>query len=81
MIDINALVKSNDQKSAINKAIPRPTIITINVRGIQGIHQHAKRSQLLGLLPLNLLLLPPDNPTKPFLLEVERHAMTTSNKR
>ena len=30
---INALVKSNDQKSAINKAIPRPTIITINVRG------------------------------------------------
>ena len=54
MIDINALVKSNDQKSAINKAIPRPTIITINVRGI---HQHLNRSQLLGLLPLNLLLL------------------------
>ena len=34
MVGINALVKSNDQKSAINKAIPRPTIVTINVRGI-----------------------------------------------
>ena len=40
MIGINALVKSNDQKSAINKAILRPTIITI-VRGIQGMYSPA----------------------------------------
>ena len=33
LIGINALVKSNDQKSAVNKAVPRPTIVTINVRG------------------------------------------------
>jgi len=31
---INALVKSNDQKSAVNKAIPHPTIVTINVRDV-----------------------------------------------
>jgi hypothetical protein len=30
---INALVKSNDQKSAVNRAVPRPTIVTIDVRG------------------------------------------------
>ena len=33
LIGINALVKSNDQKSAVNRAVPRPTIVTINVRG------------------------------------------------
>ena len=32
-IGINALVKSNDQKAAVNRAVPRPTIVTINVRG------------------------------------------------
>ena len=34
-------MKSNDQKSAVNKAIPRPTIVTINVRGNVHVSQLA----------------------------------------
>jgi len=31
---INALVKSNDPRAGVNMAVPRPTIVTINVRDV-----------------------------------------------
>lgn len=33
MVGINALVKASEQKAAVNRAVPRPTTVTINVRG------------------------------------------------
>ncbi|KAF8810892.1 hypothetical protein BYT27DRAFT_7090879 [Phlegmacium glaucopus] len=33
-VGLNALVKSNEQKAAVNRAVPRPTIVTINIRDV-----------------------------------------------